>query len=72
MQITDEGVAHISSMRSLMKLDVSGCCWITDVGVAHINTMTSLKFLHVRNCFCITDIDIFTSLKERGVAVLTR
>ncbi|MBN2562174.1 MAG: hypothetical protein JXQ75_14720 [Phycisphaerae bacterium] len=52
--ITDAGLAHVSALTSLQRLDLWGCTQITDAGLAHLSALTSLQWLDLSDTW-ITD-----------------
>jgi hypothetical protein len=52
--ITDTGLAHISGLQQLQKLDLDFCGKITDAGVQHLAGLKNLKKFWAGGCYKIT------------------
>ena len=56
-RITDEGIAHLASLKNMKRLDISGID-ITDDGLAKLQGLTSLEWLSIHTCPKLTTAGI--------------
>ena len=56
--VTDAGVASLSSLTGLQTLDLAYCKRITDAGVASLSSLTGLQTLDLTDCDKITDTGV--------------
>jgi hypothetical protein len=45
--ITDEGIAHLTQLHSLVELRLKGCHWVTKKSIPYLNQLTDLELLHL-------------------------
>jgi len=73
-QITDRGMAGVSELRNLRKLNLPACDGISDAGLQHLGALSGLRVLELAACSGITDagIDHLKTLKLLEVLDLAR